>query len=281
MKRLFLVFLCVFFSTLSLAHTVKTFMPENNLNEVDGLLIDNGMTEELFNSIIAEVENYYAPIVNGYGADLIINRLWSNSTVNAQAYQEGDTWYVDMFGGLARRPEVTPDGFAMVVCHEVGHHLAGWPYVQSWAANEGQSDYFAMHACAKGIWAKQANKVDSIDPIAKKLCDQNLTSTQDYFLCYREMNAGYSLATLLAALGGTKASFSTPDKTIVSKTSSVHPNAQCRLDTYVAGTLCATVWDDNVIPTTEAQSAKYLCINKSSTGYSIQARPRCWFKPKI
>ena len=29
-----------------------------------------------------------------------------------------------MYGGLARRAEVTEDGFAMVLCHELGHHVS-------------------------------------------------------------------------------------------------------------------------------------------------------------
>ena len=273
----FIMALCVFLSTISFAQSVKTFMPKNNLHEQDGLF-DNGMTEQDFNDIIDQVQNYYGYVVNQYGATLQINRLWKNATVNAQAYQQGNTWMVDMFGGLARRPEITFDGFAMVVCHEVGHHLGGFPN-NDWAANEGQSDYWAMLACAKNIWGNQSNKVDYVDPTAKKLCDQYVG--QNNSLCYREMNAGISLANLLAALGGEYASITTPDKTKVSRTDGAHPKAQCRLDTYVAGTLCNAQWDDYVIPQSERESANYTCVSASSTSYDIKARPRCWFKPSF
>lgn len=276
MKSLFIA-LCFFLSATAYGQ-IKTFMPENDLAQYDGF-IDNGMTEPIFNNIIAEVENYYTPIVKKMGAKLVINRLWRDSTVNAQAYQDGDTWYVDMFGGLARRPEVTPDGFAMVVCHELGHHLAGFPFVSDWAANEGQSDYWAMLACAKNIWKNQDNEVSSIDPYAKKLCDYYYS--HDKNLCYRELNAGLSLANLLAALNGQSVAFTTPDKSIVSRTYSRHPKAQCRLDTYVAGTLCAASWDDNILPQNEKESSYYVCVNKSTQKYDIQARPRCWFKPNM
>jgi len=274
MKKLFFMFLCVFLSTQMFAQqriNVKTFMPANNLNEVDGLY-DNGMTEAEFNAIIDEVVNYYAPIANQYGANFVVNRLWNDSTVNAQAYQQGNTWYVDMFGGLARRPEITRDGFQMVVCHETGHHFGGFP-ANGWAAYEGQADYFALHVCAKNLWANQPNQVPSIQPYAKKLCDQNVKGNLN--LCYREMNASYSLASLLAALGNETASFQTPDKSKVSRTNPDHPRAQCRLDTYVAGNLCGTQWNDYVIPQTEQESANYLC----TTG--VGARPRCWFKPSF
>ena len=275
MKSLFLFF-CIFLSTQGLAQ-IKTFMPVNNLYEEDGF-IDNGMNQEMFNSIILEVENYYAPIVNKFGGTLIINKLWDDSTVNAQAYQDGKTWYVDMFGGLARRPEITPDGFAMVVCHEVGHHLAGFPYVADWAANEGQSDYWALHACAKNIWYNQAIEITKLDPYAKELCDKYADGSNQ---CYRSMNASFSLATLLGALNNKKVNFNTPDKTKVNKTNNSHPKAQCRLDTYVSGILCDVKWDDYEMPTTEKESMKYLCSNKNTTSYDIKARPQCWFKPTL
>ena len=273
-------YLVLFLSLVSLSlfaqqKTTTSFMPDNNLHLQDGLF-DNGMTQNDFNKIIESVEIYYAPIVKSFGAKLVINRKWSDTTVNAQAYQKGTTWYVDMFGGLARRPEITFDGFAMVLCHEIGHHLAGYPFVEDWAANEGQSDYFAMHSCAKTIWTttEEVDTVDPVvDPVAKKICDQY--APDDLNLCYREMNAGYSLASLLGALNGMQVAFNTPDKTKVKKTASTHPNAQCRLDTYVAGTICNIAWDNSIIPQTESESSNYLCTD------AVKARPRCWFKPKV
>lgn len=275
MKSLFFL-VCFLLSTQVFAQ-VKTFMPNNNLNEEDGL-VDNGMTKEMFNSIIVQVEDYYAPIVKEFGGTLVINKLWTNSTVNAQAYREGNMWYVDMFGGLARRQEVTPDGFAMVVCHEIGHHLAGYPFVQDWAANEGQSDYWAMQACAKNIWYNQSMETKELDSYAKKLCDQY---AEESSLCYKSMNAGYSLANLLGSLNGQKVAFNTPDKSKVNRTNNSHPKAQCRLDTYVSGTLCDVKWGDYEIPADEYDSAKNVCVSKSSTNYNIKARPRCWFKPTL
>jgi len=257
-------------------------MPENNLDKQDSFFNSNGMTEELFNQIIDDVEKYYSPIISAFGAELYVERNWDDSTVNAYASQEGSTYKVAMFGGLARRDEITPDGFAMVVCHELGHHIAGWPYVQSWAANEGQSDYFAMQACAKNLWknqyAENAEAVNYVDPYAKKLCD--VYSKQDIGICYRSMSAGYSLATLLGALNNQKVNFQTPDKSIVKRTYNQHPKAQCRLDTYVAGTLCAMTWNDSVIPKNAKESAKYLCTSTDQTNYAITARPRCWFQPQ-
>lgn len=253
-------------------------MPENDLDKQDGFY-DNGMTEDQFNAIIDSVTKYYEPTVQNLGETLIVERNWDDATVNAYANQNGTEWQVHMFGGLARRPEVTPDGFAMVLSHEIGHHLGGFPFVSTWAANEGQADTFATHVAANIIWANDYSIITSVNPDGKNLCDKYLPANKDKNLCYREMNANYSLASLLAALGGTKISFTTPDKTIVRKTNNEHPNAQCRLDTYVAGTLCGILWDNNVIPKTETESAKYSCTGSKNGPYPIQARPLCWFHP--
>ena len=253
-------------------------MPENDLDKQDGLY-DNGMTEDQFNAIIDSVTKYYEPIVQNLGGTLVVERNWDDSTVNAYAERNDGNWNVHMFGGLARRPEITPDGFAMVLSHEIGHHLSGFPFVSDWAANEGQADTFATHVAANIIWTNNYSTITNVNSDGKNLCDKYLPANKDKNLCYREMNANYSLASLLAALGRTKVNFTTPDKTIVKKTNNEHPNAQCRLDTYVAGTLCGVLWDNSVIPKTETESAKYSCMGSKNGPYPIQARPLCWFHP--
>jgi len=130
------------------AGTRTSFMPENDLGKMQSEAV-GGITKAQFNAVIDRAEAIYKPIIAAHGGTLVMHRNWDDSTVNAYAEQNGSNWEVSMFGGLAKRPEVTEDGFAMVLCHEIGHHLGGFPYVQDWAADEGQSD---MHATgAHGI----------------------------------------------------------------------------------------------------------------------------------
>ncbi len=280
------------FLTTSVANA--DFLPPNDLHLEDGLLRDATVTQAVFNEVIAEAEAAYAPIVKALGATLKINRLWSDATVNANASQLGSTWTVNMYGGLARRPEVTRDGFALVLCHEIGHHLGGYPFSSSWAANEGQSDYFATLACGRLLWGNQdavnAEFEADLDAIPKAACDKAWTAQSDKNLCYRMMAGGKSLADLLAALGGTKASWSTPAKNVVSSTNNAHPAGQCRLDTYAAGALCTKDWDVKVIPAKslgssrnsasgERASLEYTC--NTSEGLTVGIRPTCWFKPYL
>lgn len=283
---------CVFgvlcFSELSFS----TILPPNNLHLQDTILGSN-MTEEEFNEVLDQAAELYAPMIREtHGARLSINSHWEDSTVNASASQFFGTWHVDMYGGLARRPEVTKDGFALVVCHELGHHLAGYPFSGSWAANEGQSDYFATLSCARNLWSDQvevnASFRETVASMPKQLCDENWTEEAEQNLCYRAMEAGYSLANLLGAMKGSEIAYENTDDSVVGSTSHAHPAAQCRLDTYMAGALCSMAFDSEFIPgkdlgrkrnsvEAETQAAENSCVR--ANGHVAGMRPLCWFSP--
>lgn len=287
LNKIFVLLASLALSSSALA--AQTFMPTNKLNLKDNLEAAGGITEAQFNAVIDRALEHYAPIFEQFGATLTVERLWSDSTVNASAEQPtASLWRVNMYGGLARRPEVTEDGFAMVLCHEIGHHLGGYPFVQAWAADEGQSDLYATGACAFKIF--QANfslsqkAVSALPDTLKSKCDANHAADVDRDICYRAIVAGKSLADLLGALGGTSVGYETPDASTVSRTNHAHPAAQCRFDTYAAGAYCgASKWDHALIPgkemddhnSVEAQTEAYDHSCESGDG----ARPRCWFAP--
>jgi hypothetical protein len=250
------------------------FMPENSM-WIDADDKTANMTEATFNRIMDEVNAVYAPIVAKKGAKLVFERNWKDGTVNAYASQTGKVWKVAMFGGLARSKEVTEDGFAMVVCHELGHHLGGAPKYgdADWASNEGQSDYWATLKCFRKVYGTQ----DSVKVLAavvvpetvKSQCSKAFNKENDIALCIRSSMGGISLATLLA-FGGTTPTVDTPDSSVVSSTQDAHPEAQCRLDTYFAGALCGVSADVDV-------SATDVKIGSCMSGKA--SRPLCWFKP--
>lgn len=261
----------------------QTFMPENELSTLDKLDAQANITEDEFEAVLSAVEAYYKPLVKElYGADLSVVRDWKDSTVNAYATRSGDQWEIHMFGGLARRREITPDGFEMVACHEMGHHLGGFPYVHSWAANEGQSDYFAALSCARKLWKDEYEKNQlagkKIPAYPKALCDKSWKDKEDRLLCYRLALAGKSLADLLS---GGSAKFESPvpsPQKDVSVTNNAHPSGQCRLDTYLAGAICKAEFDDQMVPKSESESAKVSCLaSRKELGY----RPKCWFKAAL
>lgn len=261
------------------ASDIKTFLPENNW-KISVKDQKGGLNEAQFNATMDLVQKVYGPIIAAHGAQLSIERDWSDDTVNAYATQSGSVWTIHMYGGLARQDAVTQDGMAMVACHELGHHLGGFPKVSSWAANEGQADYFAPSKCMRRLVNNASAKSftrPTVSSTVKQGCAAAWSNASDRAFCERNAAAGQSLANLLAGLGGDPVpNVDTPDRSRVDTTNDAHPAAQCRLDTYFAGALCTKGATDDFSATEPNKGA---CTR--SQGFSLGIRPRCWYKPPV
>jgi hypothetical protein len=261
----------------------KGFLPENNLRIPVGLKTSGGITEAQFNAVIDKIEAIYAPIVSSMGGKLTVNRKWEDATVNANATRLGG-WIVNMYGGLARHKTITADGFALVLCHELGHHLGGAPKVSNflnrWASNEGQSDYFATTKCLRKAFLNDNNAAAvrrlNAPQVLLDSCTQAWGSSVDSDICVRNGMAGVSVAALFASLRNRpEAKFDTPDPKVVSRTDDAHPAHQCRLDTYFQGALCEISFNEDVSQSDEVRGTCH-----PSLGHRIGTRPLCWFRPK-
>lgn len=238
---------------------------------------DGGITEQEFMRISSELENIYAPDVSARGGKLKVYKEWASSTVNAYAQREKDEWKVIMLGGIARHKDMTADGYALIVCHEIGHHLGGVPRYDGidigWATNEGQSDYYSVMKCLRRYW----ENADNTSAIAGKSVPETLMKAcEGESLCIRTGLAGLSAANVFGSLAwfGKKPKFETPDTKIVKQTYAAHPKAQCRLDTYLQGSLCEAPHESEM--TTETEGACH-----ESLGHKLGMRPLCWFKPTL
>lgn len=242
-----------------------------------GAAEDAGISEKDFHRISTEVADLYRPAIEAQGKKLIMSATWESSTVNAYAQREGDEWKIIMLGGLARHKAVTADGFALIVCHEMGHHLGGFPRYDGidigWASNEGQSDYFAVMKCLRRLWRNADNDAAirnlEIPPRLRDECRGDA-------LCLRTGLAGLSAASLFADLAWftKRPRFETPDEKLVERTYGAHPKAQCRLDTFFQSTLCDVPESEDLRSETEGACHETL-------GHTQGMRPRCWFKPSL
>jgi hypothetical protein len=260
------------------------FLPKNDLNIPADTKELTGISEEQFDAVIDKVEAIYSPLVSEYGGNLKVIRKWSDGTVNAYAEQVGDVWKVSMFGGLARHKTITPDGFALVLCHELGHHIGGAPKYsgEDWASNEGQADYFASLKCLRRVWNSDDNATVirelDVPSFVSKACSNQWPDKVDRDVCIRAAMAGDSVAKLFASLSWSSKPprFNTPDQKQVNFTVDTHPATQCRLDTYFQGALCEKTFNEEIGQVEEVTGACH-----GSLGHAQGLRPRCWFKPSI
>lgn len=257
------------------------FLPENNLKIPVGDKSAAGISEAEFNGVMDRMEKLYTADLQRMGGKLKINRLWSNATVNASATRNGNTWVLNMYGGLARHRATNVEGMALVACHEMGHHIGGAPKISgwfnSWASNEGASDYFAALKCLRRYFAEDDNKAilanAQIDPTAQAGCMQQFSQEIDQLICMRTSMAGESVANLFKDLSKDPVApkYNTPDTSRVSTTDDSHPATQCRMDTYFAGMLCPVSINSNLDDNDYRAGSCYAPRDK------VGFRPACWF----
>lgn len=260
----------------------KGFFPKNNWRIPVEPKSRSGITETKFNEVIDKISAIYNPIFRSKGAQLSVQRLWSDGTVNAYATRQGNQWIVQMYGGLARHGEITADGFALVLCHEIGHHLGGVPRYSGnngWASNEGQSDYFAATKCLRRAWESDNNE-DIVSRMGipnelKKKCESEWGNASDQALCKRIGMAGYSTTRMFAVLSaGRMPAFDRPDVTEVNTTIDSHPPYQCRLDTYFHGGLCTVDYNQEI-----GQNNPNIGTCNRANGEETGSRRKCWYRP--
>lgn len=261
------------------------FVEKNSMNIPTSFTM-TGIDKTEFDKVLDIIEGIYAPIISAKGGTLEMKRNWDDGTVNAYAQRMGTKYIVQMFGGLARHPAVTSDAFALVACHEVGHHLAGAPKVANpwskWASNEGQSDYFAGLKCLRKYYALTDNtewmtkNSAAIPAFVSDTCTATFSDAQEQINCLRTSMAGLSVGLLFKDLRkeDTLPDFQTPDKNVVTRTSDKHPATQCRLDTYFQSALCTVAVSDEV---SDSDYKTGTCTPEA--GFSLGLRPLCWFAP--
>ena len=265
----------------AVTHWSSEFLPTNErLNPVSNFFSEaSGISESEFHRVLDLFEQAYAPVIAAKGGRLVVDRLWRNDQVNSRAYLSGDEWHVEMWGGFAREPAMTFDGFVLAACHELGHLLGGAPLLKGNFSNDGQADYFASLQCFKKVFGAHDNVADVhgkvVDPLAELRCRKVYASANDQALCERGTLAALSLSSLIASLERSSTpSLGTPDPRIVSQTNQGHPSAQCRLDTYFAGLLCP------LSPDAELSGVDYrVGTCHESSGHEYGRRPDCWFAP--
>lgn len=253
------------------------YLPESELNSITKVSND-------FKELVKRIHKHYDNEINHKGAILKVDYDLSSSAVNAYASREKNIWKITFKGGLLRHKKFDRDLFALILCHELGHHIGGSPLKfpghvdRGWVSTEGQADYFATNSCLKKLFHHEDNAgIISNIKLPIQIVDgcANFQNINDQNLCKRSSLIAIKGGEFTRSLGRTRRGYKyplpkidNPDQTVVKKTSIMHPNPQCRLDTYFQGSLCTAI----EFPLSDPYSN---CTDIYSA-YS-GARPRCWY----
>lgn len=259
-------------------------IPENDLRFPPLRVKDmNAVTEQEFNTVTRILHKLYAPKIQEKGnVKLVMNADWSDDTVNAYATREVETWTVHVAGGIARAKGMTKESLALIVCHELGHHLGGAPRTflyEGWPSAEGQADYWATSKCLKSYYTELSNEEVAIDHnIPEKMitdCTAVYKNFAEMKICIRSMLASLHFSHFLNALPDVRVpvSIDASDSRVVKGTNTNdYPRPQCRFDTLYSGALCS-IGSDVATSDTDAKIGHCNDTNRPGT------RPRCWYKP--
>ena len=276
-----LVLISLLFSFSALACDGGMNLKRRSLSIPVNSLLANDMTEVEFRKLIRDFEKFFAPAIDrDLNTELIVIGSWASNTVNAFAEQDTKKFLITIYGGLARHKDVTKDGVTATLCHELGHHMGGYPKksTNKWSSAEGQSDYYATMKCLRRIWEKADNRTalanQEIPAALKNECAKSFTTDESQALCQRMGLAGRSVSLMIQDLDHDSLvpKFETPDTLVVRAMNYLHPFAQCRLDTFFQGAVCPVSESVEFDNKDETQGA---CHPK--LGDTRGLRPRCWF----
>ena len=78
--------------------------------------------------------------------DIATDIAWQSDSLNAQAFLLGPTTaHVRVYGGLVRHRDIGPEGLALAIAHEIGHHKGGPPASRHnpWLSTDRRADEWA------------------------------------------------------------------------------------------------------------------------------------------
>jgi hypothetical protein len=210
-------------------------------------------------------------------------------------------WTIDLYRGSVT-PYLSADVTRWLVCHEIGHFMAGFPFkpfvelanLNQWhtvPASEGAADYFSTKECLTRVWEHDRDNAAYralVPQLGRERCDASWARQDERDICYRSIVVANEVMRFWGNGRGENVDITTPSTHVAPITFTATLEAQCRFDTLVAGALCSEPMDLAVIPglvptpwdgtygphsaASERHAMRYSCDS------GVGARPACWFK---
>lgn len=208
------------------------------------ILLKSLMAQGFQKRIITEFNQHFPHIE--------ILTLIGDTRVLATAETDGTRLLLILTQGLLEAPKLTEDSLRIILCHELGHLLGGDPRQdppvdwtgpiahdgRTYISSEGQADYYAVSSCfpklLMGGAAEQPKPVVGLNVVSQ--CDESWGANSfRSIICMRAIRAGYDFLRLSFDFD---ISFDAPDEFISPVLIRNHyPSRQCRLDTFISGSL--------------------------------------------
>ncbi len=284
MKILFTILIGLFsFSSITAENhkPLCTAFPRNHLRILPDDAQGAGLTEDQYHFILQKTFRLFEQPVAATGYKFEIPADWKYSEVNAFAdHMIPGTFRVLIAGGLARFPLMTMDALATVACHEVAHHMGGYPKYKaqmSWSSYEGQADYWGTMRCLRLFFQDEDNEAivsqKQYPAVVEEKCSM-YGDRAEKFNCIRRVIAGYETALVFKSAGSETGAVSmeAKDPRVVTNTIQMHPRAQCRMDTFFEAALCNK---DMSVAISDTDAAVGFC--HPDNGDAIGLRAPCWY----
>lgn len=246
---------------------------------------ETGVTEKEFRGLIDRVRKVYDPIFASRGYEVEYLLYWDVEEGNAMTSEAKDEKkaYFMFSGGLLRARYMTRDGFLFAACHEIGHHLGGFPKEKelAWCSVEGEADYFANLQCMKELLKGDPENARAqelkLPRNIKKRCRKIYPDEESYQICLRSTKAGEDAFRFLQGKergGDADDSLFNQILAPVSETVMRYPEHACRAESAFAGATC-----DRREELSDVDETRGFCHKEN--GDKFGKRPRCWFKPGV
>ncbi|MBC7712986.1 MAG: hypothetical protein H7177_06590 [Rhizobacter sp.] len=169
----------------------------------------------------ARIISLFSPELSKLSAPILLEVNWESPYFGAGVSLYKDNFHLMILGGMARIDKMTPDAYAAIVCHEIGHMIGGFPFQTipgaEWSSSEGQADLFAASVCLPKLFQSQGELLQKIPARVEQAGFEMLNALKDY-------DSNEPNATLIRFM---------QTKQIVPNTLiNQYPNIQCRYEAF-------------------------------------------------
>lgn len=163
---------------------------------------------------------------------LVLNAEWESPFFGAGVSLYENNFRLMILGGTTRIKGLTPDAYAAIVCHELGHVIGGSPFqtiqFAEWSSAEGQSDFFAANICLPRYF-RSLNETE--DKITARVEEAGYKMIQSFSLVIKEGDGFIRF----------KADTTKTNATLIN----TYPSLQCRYENFRNPTTRPGCWFKN------------------------------------